>query len=575
MPPTAWLRLPSGRGPGRRTTSRRRRSNAAPGCPRARTSAPVDWWPPPRPRGSPARANAPGRCLTRSASRPADLVARIGSLSGTIAARTGSLAHAVAVLTETAARVADGDPDAAVEMLADSINAGFYRADTSFLAEALTRLEELLPRATLLRSRVLGTLALGMARTLLGRVGADEIRWAVNELVFATEIRNDPMRTAWLVLGVLFLREEGAFRSAVEDAVAETRAGTVLGTLPYLLFHVARDDATTDRWQEAESGYHEGIRLARESGQTTDLAASLAGLAWLEGRQDKEESCRRHAAESIELCHQHDIVLGRIWAGSALFELELARGDAAAALVHAGRGDRAADGVRGPRRRPVPRGRAGRDATAAGAQRRGPRRGGRLPGPQRGEGATLGQGPRRARRRLDRLGLRASRSLRTGAVPSPAHPGPLRAGPDRAGLRSTPAPEPAAPRSQAGAALGARHVRAPGRAAVGGAGCRGARSHRRDRPPPGRRCPGGPDSAGAPDFAPARGRPDHPAGGGDPLPQPQDRRVPPAARLPEAGDRFSWRARRTRWAPTRRGPDHRSPASSVAARAAPSVSTGR
>ncbi len=264
---------------------------------------------------------------------PADLVGRIGSLSGTIAARTGSLAEAVAVLVDTAARVAEGDPDAAVEMLADSVNAGFYRADTSFLAEALTRLEELLPQATMLRSRVLGTLALGMARTLLGQGGADEIRWAVGELVFSTEIRNDPMRTAWLVMGVLFLREEGAFRSVVEEAVAETRAGTVLGTLPYLLFHVARDDATTDRWQEAESGYHEGIRLARESGQTTDLAASLAGLAWLEGRQDKEESCRRHAAESIELCHRHDIVLGRIWAASALSELELARGDAAAALV--------------------------------------------------------------------------------------------------------------------------------------------------------------------------------------------------------------------------------------------------
>ena len=470
---------------------------------------------------------------------PADLVGRIGSLSGTIAARTGSLAEAVAVLVDTAARVAEDDPDAAVEMLADSINAGFYRADTTFLAEALTRLEELLPRATILRSRVLGTLALGMARTLLGRGGADEIRWAVGELVFATEIRNDPMRTAWLVMGVLFLREEGAFRSVLEEAVADTRAGTVLGTLPYLLFHVARDDATTDRWQEAESGYHEGIRLARESGQTTDLAASLAGLAWLEGRQDKAESCRRHAAESIELCHRHDIVLGRIWAASALSELELARGDAAAALVQLEQvialltefGVHDVDLYPGAE--------LVETLLRLGRSDGGARRGRRLPGPQRGEGATLGQGPRRTRGRTDRLGPRAGGSVRTGAVPSPAHPRPLRAGPDRAGVRSTPASEPAAPRGQAGAALGARHVRAPGRAAVGGAGCRRARGHRRDRPPPGRRCPGGPDSAGGPDRAPARGRPDDPAGGGGPLPQPQDRRVPPAPRVPEARDRFS------------------------------------
>ena len=35
---------------------------------------------------------------------------------------------------------------------------------------------------------------------------------------------------------------------------------------------------------EAEADYGEAIALARELGQSTELAASLAGLAWLEAR---------------------------------------------------------------------------------------------------------------------------------------------------------------------------------------------------------------------------------------------------------------------------------------------------
>ena len=54
-----------------------------------------------------------------------------------------------------------------------------------------------------------------------------------------------------------------------------------MGTLPYLLFHVARDEATTNQWVRAEATYDEAIRLARETGQDTELAMCLAGLAWL------------------------------------------------------------------------------------------------------------------------------------------------------------------------------------------------------------------------------------------------------------------------------------------------------
>ncbi|MGD9960512.1 AAA family ATPase [Nocardioides sp.] len=264
---------------------------------------------------------------------PLELVARIGSLAGLIAARTGSLTEAVDIYAEAAERVAASDPDAAVELLADGINASFYRADREWMAQALEQLELLVPRTRRQRSRVLGHLAIGMVRILLGKPGVETLRVAIVDLVAAETLRSDPIRVEWLVMAVLFLREDGTFHGVVEEAVDATREGTVLGTLPYLLFLVSRDAATSDRWAEAESGYHEGIRLSRESGQTTNLGLSLAGLAWLEARQGRAEQCREHAAEAVALGERFDIVVSRVWAAWALAELDLGRGDATGALA--------------------------------------------------------------------------------------------------------------------------------------------------------------------------------------------------------------------------------------------------
>jgi len=80
-----------------------------------------------------------------------------------------------------------------------------------------------------------------------------------------------------------------------------------------LLFHVARDHAATDQWATAITEYHESIRLARETGQTTDLAASLAGLGWLESRMGHSADCIAHLGEAAQLCDAHQIRLFRAW----------------------------------------------------------------------------------------------------------------------------------------------------------------------------------------------------------------------------------------------------------------------
>ena len=268
------------------------------------------------------------------ASDAPDLVARVGRLRGTLSALTGSLTEALEVLSATAEQVRETQPEEAVELWADGVKVAFFRADTTFLRRAVTALEERLPQVRSPQTAVVGELAAGMARTLTGQGGSDQIRSAVDRLARSDLLRSDPLRADWLTLGPLYLREEGQYRALVQEALQDTRAGVALGALAHLLFHVALDDASGEWWARAETEYHESIALAREVGQDTDVALALAGLAWLEARMGRVDACRSHAAESLTFCERHGIVIGGVWARLALGELELGAGHADLALEH-------------------------------------------------------------------------------------------------------------------------------------------------------------------------------------------------------------------------------------------------
>ena len=147
-------------------------------------------------------------------------------------------------------------------------------------------------------------------------------------------LREDLDLMPWLAVGPLFLRETGAGRTLLADALRTARDRTAVGALPYLLSLIARDQSATDRWAVAEATYLEAIDLARESGQQAGLAFGLAGLAWLQARRGRDRECRDHAAELLRLCRDLGTRLYEIWATAALGDLELGLGDAARAAVH-------------------------------------------------------------------------------------------------------------------------------------------------------------------------------------------------------------------------------------------------
>ena len=253
-------------------------------------------------------------------------------LRAALAARTGSLVQARDLLERAADLTVS--PEQRVLVLADAVQASFYLIDAQTLGRLAQRLETAVADVALCSPSIrgIGLTAAGMAKVLTGQGGEDEIRSAIDLLGGGVELGGDPARVSWLMLAPLFLRD--ADSGAEQRALVEQVRGQVgIGVLPRVLFHVARDQATSRSWARAEANYAEAIRLARETGQSTELAMSSAGLACLESRQGSGERCRAHAEEALRICRDRQIHLGEVWVLFALGDLALSEGDAAAALA--------------------------------------------------------------------------------------------------------------------------------------------------------------------------------------------------------------------------------------------------
>ncbi|KHL12065.1 putative ATPase [Mumia flava] len=273
--------------------------------------------------------------LERAEHTAADPVAaaRAAARRGAVEMRGGSLTAASDLLAEALRRLDPDDPDAAALAACDLVGASFFLADTTGVRDATRRLRSLVPRLSDPTARTRARLAAGIGLITTGEDGIALVRQSVGEMVDRGSA-DDPLRPGWGVLGPLFLRESSTGRDLVDHAVERIRARNALGSLPYVLFLVSRDAAASDRWGDARSGYEEGIALARETGQTNDLAMLLAGLAWLESRVGSADACEEHAVEATELHARNHVHLARAWAAWARGDLALGQGDTTAALDH-------------------------------------------------------------------------------------------------------------------------------------------------------------------------------------------------------------------------------------------------
>lgn len=283
--------------------------------------------------GEDARAPA---LLDEAARHAPDAVqrARALAMAGQVAARGGSLAQARDLLLSAAGDAEQGAPDEAMLMYAGVVDASFYLLDPRSALAAADRIGVLKDRTgedPSRRAAAVAGIAVGMARAIAGVGGSKELRAGVDALAGRDDLTAP--EADWAVTGLLYLREAGVARELLRTTVEARRRNSELGQLPHLLFHLARGDATTDRWSSAEALYSEAIGLAREFGQLTELGASLTGLAALHARQGRIEECHASAAEAVRVAEARDVHIATVWTGCARAELDLSLGEVASAIA--------------------------------------------------------------------------------------------------------------------------------------------------------------------------------------------------------------------------------------------------
>jgi DNA-binding CsgD family transcriptional regulator len=257
----------------------------------------------------------------------------IDELAGHIATRQGPVMHGHAILTAAADHA---DPERAIAMLVEATGACFYAGNPPEMLLVAERASSLTPKDAQVRTHLLVSIAIGMARVVGGdaAAGSEAIQEAVNLAGASPQLSQDLRLLPWMALAPIFLREASAGRALLDRALEVARERSAIGRLPLVLNLVALDHATTERWAVAEATYQEAIGLARETDQQTDLAFGLAGLARLQARRGRERECRANVAETIELCHRLGTRLFEVWAIEALGILELGLGEPGRALAH-------------------------------------------------------------------------------------------------------------------------------------------------------------------------------------------------------------------------------------------------
>lgn len=269
---------------------------------------------------------------SRASTGDQGLLTEIDQLAGEIALWRGPVMRGHDILTAAAARAA---PEQAVVMLAEATIACFYAGDAAGMLAVAERAQAQLPADASIRARFLAASATGMARIFGGdaATGAAAIHEAISLAESSAELREDLRLQPWLAIGPVFLREADTGRALLDHALRTARERAAVGTLPFILNLIARDEATTDRWAVAEATYREAIELAREIDQQTVLVAGLSGLAWLQARRGRESECRACIAEALELSPRLGTRLLEVWVTAAHGELELGLGAVADAAA--------------------------------------------------------------------------------------------------------------------------------------------------------------------------------------------------------------------------------------------------
>jgi DNA-binding CsgD family transcriptional regulator len=254
---------------------------------------------------------------------------RIDQLNGTIEARRGDVREGFAILANGAKRIAQRDPLRAAAMLAEAASAAAYAGDTAGVAEAGRSAAALPARDD--PEFAFDVLLLAGTTAVLER---DPERGLplLREAMALAEASSDPSRLVRAGVAAIYAGEDAAARAFWMRGAREARTRGALGTLSFALEFLAASEATSGNYAAAFADASEGLRLAREIGAERSAAMHLARAASALAVLGREDECRRHADEAIELATARGLGLVIANARWALGVLELGLGRPAEAL---------------------------------------------------------------------------------------------------------------------------------------------------------------------------------------------------------------------------------------------------
>ncbi len=139
-----------------------------------------------------------------------------------------------------------------------------------------------------------------------------------------------------LELSIAHLASEEASRARtlLARAVDGARQLSAAGLLPFRCGSLARIDFWQGRWTSARALVHEALRLADDTGWTSERASNMATLAQIEALTGHPEEARSHAIESAAASEAVDAGTYLAFAQIALGLLELTAGKPSAAISH-------------------------------------------------------------------------------------------------------------------------------------------------------------------------------------------------------------------------------------------------
>jgi DNA-binding CsgD family transcriptional regulator len=259
---------------------------------------------------------------------------------------SGSVVAAAQRYVDSADRLDPADPERQVRALS-------FGAACWGVAGELRKGVDTARRAVALATPQVGESTQLLAREALGSLlvecgETDEGRALVLEAAASYERHHEPVDSDFVALALLWLEEHGLARRLIEPLVSSARRASDLRLLASALELSAELAFRTGIWDSAATAASESAQLAEATGETTQLAYSLAVQATIEAARG-DEACRAHAARAADLAQRGGVaaVSEHVDYALGLLELGLGNGEpaiaalerAAAASARAGRGE--------------------------------------------------------------------------------------------------------------------------------------------------------------------------------------------------------------------------------------------